>query len=179
MPLFDGVPTAIIIISFSGKLISEINWAENLFLCKTDWSIFFNFNSYIGGIPLLIELTISISISKEEPYPTKMIVGKINSESIEDAIVKLDITMPGELDALIDYSIIRAALNKAHYLVSINKIILEQPRSRMGDIDHTDKNPIKALELYFKSRELSEDKIKILLQHATQIINHHDHKPNQ
>ena len=37
----------------------------------------------------------------------------------------------------------------------------------------------KALELYFKSRELSEDKIKILLQHATEIINQHDHKPNQ
>ena len=49
----------------------------------------------------------------------------------------------------------------------------------MGDIDHTDKNPIKALELYFKSRELSEDKIETLLEHATEIINQHDDKSNQ
>ena len=123
--------------------------------------------------------TISISIPQKEIHPTKMIVDKINSESIEDAIVKLDITMPGELDALIDYSIIRDTLNKAHYLVSINKIILEQTRSRMSEIGHNDRSPIKTLEFYFKSRELSEDKTNILLQHATEIINHHDDKSDQ
>ena len=123
--------------------------------------------------------TISVSIPKEESYPTKMVVDKIDSESIEDAIVKLDITMPAEIDPLIDYSIIRGSLNKAHYLVSINKIILEQTRSRMGKIDHNNTSPIKALELYFKSRELSEDKIETLLEHAIEIINQHDDKSNQ
>jgi len=123
--------------------------------------------------------TISISIPNEEPNPTKMIVEKIDSEPIEDAIVKLDISISSDLDPLVDYSVIKNTLDKAYYLVSINKNILEQTRRRIGDINQSYLNPLKALELYFKSRELPEDRIEKLLKHATEIINQHDTQSNQ
>ena len=108
-----------------------------------------------------------------------MIVEKIDSEPIEDAIVKLDISISSDLDPLVDYSVIKNTLDKAYYLVSINKNILEQTRRRIGDINQSYLNPLKALELYFKSRELPEDRIEELLKHATEIINQHDTQSNQ
>ena len=123
--------------------------------------------------------TISISIPNEEPNPTKMIVEKIDSEPIEDAIVKLDISISSDLDPLVDYSVIKNTLDKAYYLVSINKNILEQTRRRIGDINQSYLNPLKALELYFKSRELPEDRLEELLKHAADIINQHDTQSNQ
>lgn len=123
--------------------------------------------------------TISISIPNEELEPTKMIIEKINSEQIEDAIVKLDISISSELNPLIDDSAVRNALNKAHYLVSINKNILEQTHTRIIDIEQNYLSPLKALELYFKSRGLSEDRIEEFLKHAREIIEQHDTQANQ
>ena len=100
-------------------------------------------------------------------------------ESIEDAIVKLDISTSSDLDALIDYPAVKNVLNKAHYLVSINKNISEPTRNRIGDIEENYLSPLKALELYFQSRELSEDKIEELLKHAIEIIEQHSDQSNQ
>lgn len=122
--------------------------------------------------------TISISLPKEESNPTEKIVETINSESIADTILKLVIDIPAELNALIDDSIIRNALNSAHYIASITKNISEQNRSRIGEIDQKSLSPIEALELYFKSRDLSEEKTEVLLQHAIEIINQHSDKTN-
>ena len=123
--------------------------------------------------------TISITIPNGELDPTQMIIEKINLESIEDAIVKLDISTSSDLDALIDYSAVKNVLNKAHYLVSINKNISEPTRNRIGDIEENYLSPLKALELYFQSRELSEDKIEELLKHAIEIIEQHSDQSNQ
>ena len=108
-----------------------------------------------------------------------MIIEKINLESIEDAIVKLDISTSSDLDALIDYSAVKNVLNKAHYLVSINKNISEPTRNRIDNIEENYLSPLKALELYFQSRELSEDKIEELLKHAIEIIEQHSDQSNQ
>ncbi len=93
--------------------------------------------------------------------------------------MKVDISISSELDSLVDYSAIKNTLNKAYYLVSINKNISEQARMRIGDINQNHLSPLKALELYFKSRELSEDRIEELLKHASEIINQHDTQANQ
>ncbi|MBK49777.1 MAG: hypothetical protein CL768_01920 [Chloroflexi bacterium] len=123
--------------------------------------------------------TISVSIPDKELNPTKTIIEKIDSEPIEDSIVKLDISASSDLDAMIDYSAVKNALNKSYYLVSINKNISEQTRNRIGDIEQNHLSPLQALELYFKSRELSEDRIEKLLKHASEIINQHNTEPDQ
>ena len=129
--------------------------------------------------------TIAISIPNKELElnkeldPTKIIVDKINSEQIEDAIVKLDISISSDLSPRIDDSAVRNALNKAHYLVSINKNILEQTDTRNSDIEQNYLSPLKALELYFKRKGFSEDRIDELLKYGVEIINQHDIESNQ
>ncbi|MDC0196987.1 hypothetical protein OAJ59_00680, partial [bacterium] len=88
-------------------------------------------------------------------------------------------SISSDLSPRIDDSAVRNALNKAHYLVSINKNILEQTDTRNSDIEQNYLSPLKALELYFKRKGFSEDRIDELLKYGVEIINQHDIESNQ
>lgn len=114
--------------------------------------------------------TINIDVSESET-PTEDILAEINKREIEDAIIRLRYTTGLTNAHLIDDKIIRAALDKA-FFVMIKPLMLDKAdRTRNPELNETLSNdPVQALEKFLILHP-HLDKLKDdLINRATQLI---------
>ena len=88
--------------------------------------------------------------------------------------MRLRITLPAELEALLLESRIRDALNSAHYIASISKDVVDRVRTRIQDSNARGLSPKDALRLYFDTRNVPDDRAKVLMQYAEDLISERD-----
>ena len=114
--------------------------------------------------------TIDVTITSDED-PTPKTENVISNRSVEDAIVRLRVTMPKRSLAAFDETYIRNLLSAAHQ-VSI-KTILEDPTKSIRLKLESSKNisPINLLTQYLESTNLPEERITVLKDYANQLIN--------
>lgn len=115
-------------------------------------------------------VTIDVSLKADEGDPTASVVKQIAAQPIDDAIVRVRLTMPAELEAHLNETEIRAALSHAHHIASISKQVMDRPRTRLGDADTRGISPKEALHLYFETRSVPKDRAELLLRHAEALI---------
>ena len=119
-------------------------------------------------------VTIDVKLTAGDEDPTASVIKTIESLDLNDAIVRLRITLPAELEALLLESRIRDALRPAHYVASISKDVVDRTRTRIQDSNARGMSPKDALRLYFDTRNVPDDRAKVLMQYAEDLISERD-----
>ena len=110
--------------------------------------------------------TISVTIAAGDTDPTQTVIQELSKYELEEAIVRLHIKIPGELEPSLRESDIRNVIDRAYFVASISREVLDQPRTRLGDSYSKGLDTNEILKLYFDSRSLPDDRTEILMRHA-------------
>ena len=116
-------------------------------------------------------LTININIEPQDAEPTstglRAIAGQ--EDKVNDAIVRLSISLPAEIEGQLRDNDIRNAVKEAHYF-TIAKDIKRETRLRLGQWTAEEITPPDALKAYLESKKVSSERAKILLQYGERLI---------
>jgi exonuclease SbcD len=117
-------------------------------------------------------VTISVKIEPDDIEPTatvlKAIAGQL--DNIKDAIVRLQVSLPAELEGQLRDSDIRNALKEAHYF-AIAKEIRRETRVRLGEDGAVEEiTPAQALKVYLTSKKVPAERAKVLLEYGERLI---------
>ena len=116
-------------------------------------------------------LTIDINVAAEDTDPTTTVLQAIAKEesSVKEAIVRLQISLPAELEGQLRDNDIRTALTEAHYF-TIAKEIKRETRLRLGKFTAEEITPLDALKAYLESKKTPPERTKVLLEYGERMI---------
>jgi exonuclease SbcD len=116
-------------------------------------------------------LTIDVNIAPDDIEPTATVLKAIaeQEDKIKDAIVRLNISLPAEVEGQLRDSDIRNAVKEAHYF-ALAKDIKRESRLRLGQWTAEEITPSAALKAYLESKKLSPERAKLLLQYGEKLI---------
>jgi exonuclease SbcD len=116
-------------------------------------------------------LTISVAIEPQDTDPTSTVLKAIgeNGDNARDAIVRLNISLPADIEGQLRDNDIRNALKEAHYFI-IAKEVKRETRLRLGEWAAEEIIPLDALKAYLESKKVSPERTKILLQYGEKLI---------
>ena len=116
-------------------------------------------------------LTINIALEADELDPTTTVLRTISEQEdrIGDAIVRLNLSMPAELESQIRDNEIRSALGEAHH-AGIARDIQREARLRLGNVTAEELMPLDALKKYLESQNTPPERAKVLLEYGERLI---------
>jgi exonuclease SbcD len=116
-------------------------------------------------------VTIDVNIEPQDTEPTATVLKAIaeQEDKIKDAIVRLNISLPAEIEGQLRDSDIRNAVKEAHYF-ALAKDIKRESRLRLGQWTAEEIAPSAALKAYLESKKLSPERAKLLLQYGEKLI---------
>jgi len=117
-------------------------------------------------------LTINATIAPQDTDPTLTVINAVSryQGQVSDAIVRLQIELPAEAEALLRENDIRHTAKDTHYL-AITKEITRETRLRLGNRVAEEITPVDALKAYLKSRtDITPARAELLLQYGEEII---------
>ncbi len=123
-------------------------------------------------------LTIEVNIEPEDAEPTATVLKAIaeQEDKVEDAIVRLQISLPVEIEGQLRDNDIRNAVKEAHYF-AIAKDIKRETRLRLGQWMAEEITPSDALKAYLESKKVSPERAKLLLEYGEKLIQEQRTKP--
>ncbi|MFQ6122741.1 MAG: exonuclease SbcCD subunit D, partial [Dehalococcoidales bacterium] len=116
-------------------------------------------------------LTISVTLEPQDADPTATVLKAIaeQEDKVGEAIVRLNLTMPAEIEGQLRDGDIRNALKEAHYF-TIAREIRRETRLRLGKYTAEEITPLDALKAYLESKKVSEERKKVLLEYGEKLI---------
>ena len=116
-------------------------------------------------------LTINIDIEPQDTDPTSTVLKAIGEQEdkVRDAILRLQISLPAQIEGQLRDNDIRDAVKEAHYF-TIAKDIQRETRLRLGKWTAEELTPIEALKAYLESKKVSPERTKLLLQYGERLI---------
>lgn len=115
-------------------------------------------------------LTVDVKIDAGDEDPTETVIEAIEAQRIADAIVRLRIALPAELEPQLLESKVRDSLRPAHFVASVSKDVLDRTRTRLQDTNTRGLSPKDALRLYFDTRNIADDRAATLTEYADALI---------
>jgi exonuclease SbcD len=115
-------------------------------------------------------LTIDVKIDASDEDPTATVISAIQRVYVDDAIVRLRISLPVTQEAHLSDGDIQDALSAAHFVASISHEITERPRTRLAGAYDRGLSPQQALKRYLDSRQTAPDRAAALQQRAEELI---------
>ena len=116
-------------------------------------------------------ITIDVEIATGDPNPTNTVINEINTKNIDDAIVRIRILIPSELETHLRESEIRISLENAHYIAAINKESEDNRRTRIDYDVAEGLQPNQALRLYVHGKDYTDTRQQKLISYGDEIIN--------
>ncbi len=117
----------------------------------------------------LITINVGLELADTDPTATVLKAIAEKEKGVSDAIVRLLISLPQELEGQIRDSDIRNALAPAHYY-TIAKDIKRESRLRLGDRSAEEITPAQALKAYLEATKVSPERTKPLLEYGARLI---------
>ncbi len=116
-------------------------------------------------------LTIDVTLTAQDTDPTAVILMKISEQvdKIKDAIVRLQLSLPSEIEGFLKDTEIRNALKDAYYF-TIARDIKRESRPRLGNWTAAEVTPIDALKIYLEQKKSSPERVKELLEYGQKLI---------
>lgn len=116
-------------------------------------------------------LTISLALEAPDPDPTATVIRAITQPgvAVKDAIVRVQLSLPAELEKLLNEAEIRNALKDAHYF-TIARDIRRETRMRLGKWTAEEITPLDAVRLYLETKKVSPERTEVLLDYARKLI---------
>jgi len=129
--------------------------------------VFFDFHRVIGRR----FLTINVDIGLDDVDPTLAVLKAIaeHKEKVRDAIVRVNISLPAEVEGQLRDSDIRSTLKEAHHF-TIARDIKREVRLRLGKWAAEEITPIEALKAYLESKRIAPERAQTLLEYAEKLI---------
>ena len=115
-------------------------------------------------------LTIEVAVDADED-PTQETIKAIARRHITDAIVRVRITMPQEVEAQLRENEVRDALASAHFVAPIVRDVTRERRTRLGGASVEGLSPQEALRLYLETTNAPAERAQVLLSYAERLIN--------
>lgn len=116
-------------------------------------------------------VTVDAEVNTGDPDPTSTVLRAIARRNIADAVVRVRIKLPQEVDSQLREPEIREALEPAHYIAAINR---ESPdaarRTRLAADSAQGLQPLEALRLYLASRGVDAQRQQLLIQRAEELV---------
>jgi len=116
-------------------------------------------------------LTIDVNIESPDIDPTSTMLKAIaeQKEKVGDAIVRLNISLPAEVEGQFRDNDIRNAVKEAYYF-TIAKDIKRETRLRLGQWTAEEITPLDALKKYLEEKKISPERTKTLLEYGEKLI---------
>jgi DNA repair protein SbcD/Mre11 len=116
-------------------------------------------------------ITIPIEIKIEDTDSTNTILKNIEmyKDRVQDAVVKVVITVPKQLESIYRDAEIYKALKEAYY-VTISREIKDDSRVRETEWISESLTPIEALTKYLELKKIPDERRKMLLEYAVNLI---------
>ncbi|MDO8638969.1 MAG: hypothetical protein Q7R43_05310, partial [Candidatus Daviesbacteria bacterium] len=114
---------------------------------------------------------IDVDLKAQDTDPTKTVLTEIGKQEIKDAIVKVTIAIPADLNKEMEMDKIKKALAEAFFVAGISKNVERKERQILEGEDVEKLTPLEALQKYFESKKYSPEKIKEFTKYAEQLFN--------
>ena len=116
-------------------------------------------------------LTINVTLTAQDTDPTAIILTAIaeQQERVKDAIVRLELSLPAEIEGFLKDAEIKNALKEA-YFCTIARDIKRESRPRMGQWTVSEVTPIDALKIYLEQKKTSPERVKELMEYGQRLI---------
>ena len=114
-------------------------------------------------------LTIEVEVDAGED-PTQEAIKAIARRQVADAVVRVRITMPQEVEAQLRESEVREALSEAHFVAPIVRDVTRERRTRLGATTVEGLSPQEALRLYLETAKVPVERAQILMGYAERLI---------
>jgi len=113
---------------------------------------------------------VEIDVDADVECPTEKILAAISEADIQDSVVKLIYHISQEKLPLVRDSEIKEALSPAFMVVSITKDLVRDSRAVRNRMLNESLDPAQALEMYFDTRDDSQDRKSELMDYARPLI---------
>ena len=128
-----------------------------------------------SGAPRHVEVKgrpfVSIPIKPRAADPNEEVLAAIGKHDVTNAIVKVEVHVDRDQEALLRLSEARKALAAAHVIAGIRTVLPEDSRSALPpNIQPDASSPIETLDTYLKLRDVPDERRARLLAAATEII---------
>jgi len=116
-------------------------------------------------------VTVGVKVEPDDIEPTTTVLKAIagQQDAIKDSIVRLQVSLPAELEGQLHDGDIRNALKEAHYF-TIAKEIRRETRVRLGEGTAEEITPAQALKAYLDSKKVPAERAKVLLEYGERLI---------
>ena len=115
-------------------------------------------------------VTIDVKIPPGELDPTDTVLRAIARKDVADAVVRVRVSLPSEMESHLREPDLREALKPAHYIAAISREVEGARRTRLGAEAAEDLQPLQALRLYLESRNTDPHRQEKLLRYAEELI---------
>ena len=113
---------------------------------------------------------LTIKVDANTDNPTETVLHAIAKNNVKESIVRLQIKVSAEKEALLQENEIRKALKEAYFIAAINKEVDREHRSRLGSYPAEGLTPLQALKLYFESKKTPKERTQVLLEYGERLI---------
>ncbi len=116
-------------------------------------------------------LTVDVTLEPDDINPSATLANVIaaQQDKVKDAIVRLSITLPSQIENQVTDTIIREALKEAHYY-TVAQDVQRETRLRMGNRTAEEITPTDALKAYLESKKVPAERQKVLLEYGKKLI---------
>ena len=116
-------------------------------------------------------LTISVNIEPEDIAPTSTVLKAITEqeEKVRDAIVRLQISLPAEIEGQLRDNDVRDTLKEAYYF-TVARDVRREARLRLGKYTAEEITPLEALKTYLEAKKVPPAHAKLLLEYGGRLI---------
>jgi exonuclease SbcD len=116
-------------------------------------------------------VTVTVDIAAEDADPTDTVLKTIARQrsAIDDAVVRVHISLPAALQASVRDAEINKVLRTAKYSV-VAKEVRQESRLRLGELAGQGLSPIEALKRYLETKRVRDERQKVLLEYGEKLI---------
>ena len=115
-------------------------------------------------------VTIDVRVAAADPDPTDTVLRAMARQDINDAVVRVRITLPAELEPHLREGEIRQALAPAHYIAAVSREVVGRRRTRLSADVTEGLQPLQAVRLYLESRGVEPRRREQLLKRAQELV---------
>ena len=114
-------------------------------------------------------VTIDVNVPSGQADPTETVLRAISRKDVADAVVRVRISLPAEVDSQLREPDLRRALDSAHYLAAITREIEGTRRTRLEADAADGLAPMQALRLYLETRGFEPGRREKILRYAREL----------
>ena len=115
-------------------------------------------------------VTIDVKLEPADTDPTDTVARAIARKDVTDAVVRVRLTLPAELGPHLREPDLRQALGDAHFIAAISREIEGSRRTRLEAGASEGLQPMQALALYLKSRDIEAERQEKILRYAAELV---------